>query len=100
MLDELEKTGTSRHNGAVGDVLLGLFEPQTSARWFDPYIQAPADLSHVVWIATANTLEGIPVPLRDRSRVLRFPDPGPEHLPRIAAHLLKAQLIERGLDAR
>ncbi len=100
VLDELEKTGTSRHNGAVGDVLLGLFEPQTSSRWLDPYIQAAADLSHILWIATANTLEGIQVPLRDRSRILRFPDPGLEHLPIIATHLLRAQLIERGLDAR
>jgi hypothetical protein len=100
VLDELEKTGTSRHNGAVGDVLLGLFEPQTSARWFDPYIQAAADLSHVVWVATANSLDGIQVPLRDRCRILRFADPGPEHLPVIAAHLLRAQLVERGLDAR
>jgi hypothetical protein len=100
VLDELEKTGTSRHNGTVSDVLLGLFEPQSSVRWFDPYIQAATDLSYVVWVATANTLEGIQVPLRDRCRILRFPDPGPEHLPIIAAHLLKAQLVERGLDAR
>jgi hypothetical protein len=100
VLDELEKAGTSRHNGAVGDVLLGLFEPQTSSRWLDPYIQAAADLSHVVWIATANSLDGIQGPLRDRCRIRHFPDPGPEHLPVIAAQLLRAQAVERGLDPR
>jgi ATP-dependent Lon protease len=100
VLDEIEKAGTSRHNGAVGDVLLGLFEPQSAIRWFDPYIQAAADLSHVVWVATANTLDGIQLPLRDRCRVLRFPDPRPEHLPTIAKHLLEAQLRERGFDPR
>jgi ATP-dependent Lon protease len=100
VLDEVEKAGTNRFNGALADVLLGLFEPQTAKAWFDPYIQASVDLSHVVWLATANGLEGIPIPLRDRCRVLRFPNPTTAHLPAIASHLLKALVIERGLDQR
>jgi len=100
VLDELEKVGTSRHNGTVPDALLGLLEPQSAMRWLDPYIQAATDLSHVVWLATANSLEGITLPMRDRCRILRFPDPAPEHLPGMAAHLLKALVAERGLDRR
>ncbi len=98
ILDELEKSGTSRHNGALFDVLLGLLEPQSSRTWHDPYLQAPVNLVHVIWVATANTLEGIPIPLRDRCRVMRFPDPAPAHLPVLATHLLKALVAERGLD--
>jgi ATP-dependent Lon protease len=54
----------------------------------------------VVWIGTANTLDGISLPMRDRCRILRFPDPGPAHLPVVATHLLKALVAERGLDRR
>lgn len=77
ILDEIEKVGTSRHNGNVHDVLVGLFEPETSSRWHDPYVQANCDLSHLVWLMTANAIEPIPAVLRDRCRVLRFPEPGP-----------------------
>lgn len=98
ILDELEKSGTSRYNGALVDVLLGLLEPQSARTWHDPYLQAPVNLAHVIWLATANTLDGIPMPLRDRCRIMRFPDPAPPHLPALASHLLKALVAERGLD--
>ncbi len=100
ILDEIEKTATSRYNGALSDVLLNLLEPQSAQRYLDPYVQAAVDLSHVVWIATANTLQGIAPPLRDRCRILHFPDPTSQHLPTIATHLLKALVAERGLDRR
>jgi hypothetical protein len=100
ILDEVEKAGTSRHNGALADVLLGLLEPESAKAWFDPYLQSSVDLSHVVWLATANILDGVPAPLRDRCRILRFPDPTLEHLPVLAAHLLKALVLERQLDPR
>jgi ATP-dependent Lon protease len=73
-------------------------EPQSARTWHDPYLQASVNLAHVIWLATANTLDGIPMPLRDRCRVIRFPDPTPIHLPALATHLLKALVAERGLD--
>jgi hypothetical protein len=100
ILDEVEKAGTSRHNGALADVLLGLLEPESARRYLDPYLQSSVDLSHVLWLATANALDGIPAPLRDRCRVVRFPDPTLDHLPVLAAHLLKAIVLERQLDPR
>ncbi|HWA78754.1 MAG TPA: AAA family ATPase [Acetobacteraceae bacterium] len=100
ILDELEKGATSRHNGMLHDVLLAFLEPQSAQSFFDPYVQARADLSHVLWLGTVNAIEGIPLPLRDRCRLIRFPDPAPVHLPQLAASLLEALVAERGLDPR
>ncbi|WP_156624115.1 AAA family ATPase [Ensifer sp. Root558] len=100
ILDEIEKIATSRRNGNMHDVLIGLFEPETSSRWHDPYVQAHCDLSHVSWLMTANSLEPIPAPLRDRCRVLPFPDPGAEQLPLFAARILEQQYIDTGHDPR
>lgn len=100
ILDEIEKVGTSRHNGNVLDARLGLFEFQSASTWHDPYIEAPVDLSHVIWIGTANSVADLPPPLRDRCRILRFPAPDLTHLPQLAAQVLVDLMTERGLDAR
>ncbi|OCJ18387.1 hypothetical protein A6U87_00055 [Rhizobium sp. AC44/96] len=100
ILDEIEKIGTGRRNGNVHDVLIGLFEPETSRRWHDPYLQAHCDLSHVSWLMTANSLEPIPAALRDRCRILSFPIPGTDHLPLIAPRILQRLYIETGHDPR
>lgn len=100
ILDEVEKIGTGRHNGNPHDVLLGLFEPETSARWHDPYIQASCDLSNLTWLMTANAVEPIPAVLRDRCRVLRFPEPGREHLSVLASRIMERLYVERGYDPR
>lgn len=100
ILDEIEKIGTSRHNGNVHDVLIGLFERETSRRWHDPYLQAHCDLSHVSWLMTANSLEPIPAALRDRCQILRFPNPGTDQLPLLAPRILERLYIEAGYDPR
>lgn len=100
ILDEIEKIGTSRHNGNVHDVLIGLFEPETSSRWHDPYLQAHCDLSHLSWLMTANSMEPIPAALRDRCRILRFPDPEADQLPLFAMRILERLYIEAGHDPR
>jgi hypothetical protein len=100
VLDEMDKVGTSRHNGNLHDSLLGLLEQQSSSRWFDPYLQAPVDLSAVLWLGTANSLDGWTGPLRDRVRILKYPSPGPEHLASLSAALLEQIAAERGLGAR
>jgi hypothetical protein len=100
ILDEIEKVGNSRHNGNVHDVLVGLFEKETSTRWFDPYVEATCDLSHITWLMTANEVESVPAVLRDRCRVLRFPEPGPEHLPLLASRILEKLYLEQGHDSR
>lgn len=100
ILDEIEKIGTGRNNGNVHDVLIGLYEPETSSRWHDPYIQAHCNLSHVSWLMTANSIEPIPAALRDRCRILSFPSPGADHLTLIAPRILERLYIEAGYDPR
>jgi hypothetical protein len=100
VLDELDKASTNRHNGSLYDALLGLLEPQSAKAWLDSYLQASVNLSHIVWLATANSVTEIPAPLRDRCRVIAFPDPAAAHLPALAAHLLRAMVAERGLHPR
>jgi hypothetical protein len=100
ILDEIEKIGTGRHNGNEHDVLVGLLEPQTSSRWSDPYIEASCDLSHVVWLMTANETLGIPAVLRDRCRILPFPVPGADQLPFLAPGILERLYTETGHDRR
>ncbi|SDB74522.1 hypothetical protein SAMN02927895_05249 [Belnapia rosea] len=100
MLDEVEKAGTSRTNGSLPDALLAMLEKRTARCWRDPYLEAPVNMEHVVWLATANDLDGVPSPLRDRFRILSFPAPRAEHLSALAHRLLVNSAIERGLDPR
>lgn len=100
ILDEIEKVGSSRHNGNVLDALLGLLEPESSKNWRDPYLEAPVNLAYVIWIATANTIEGLPLPLRDRCRILEYSGPDSRHLEELATKVLTEMMTERGLDAR
>ncbi len=100
ILDEIEKVGTGRNNGNPHDVLLGMLEQETASRWHDPYIQASCDLSHLTWLMTANEVSTISPILRDRCRVLRFPEPGPEHLPHLAIRIMERVYVERGQSPR
>lgn len=100
VLDEIEKVGSSKNGGNLLDALLGMLEPQTARAWMDPYLQAPVDVSHVVWLGTANDVSELPAPLRDRFRILRFPSPGPEHLPVLAGNLLAQSIRDRNHDPR
>jgi hypothetical protein len=100
ILDEIEKVGTSRHNGQAHDALLAFLERETASRFHDPYVQAPCDLSHVTWLMTANSLEGLSAPLRDRCRVIPFPEPGRDHLPTLSRQILAELLADQGLDHR
>ena len=78
--------------------MLALLERQTARSYLDPYVQAEVDLSHVNWIATANSVEDIPRPVRDRFRIVRVPAPGAAHLVPLVQALMRDALVERGLD--
>ena len=54
----------------------------------------------MVWLGTANSLEGISRALLDRCRVIGFPSPRPEHIPSLAVRILLRLAAERGLDPR
>ena len=63
-------------------------------------MQVPLDLSHVSYIATANSLDPLPSPLRDRFRVVTFPKPGVAHLDALLPPVIADLAAERGLDGR
>jgi hypothetical protein len=99
LVDEIEKAGRSTA-GSIHDPLLSLLERSTAVKWRDQFLDAEVDVSHVSWLFTANSLAGIPGPLRNRLRILRMPRPGREHVPQIAARVLQELLRDRGIDER
>lgn len=100
LIDEIEKTGARGDYGRLWDCLLGFLEPETSARYPDPALQIQLDLSHVSYVATANTLEPLPSPLRDRFRTIAFPKPTSDDLDALLPGLINSLAVERGIDSR
>lgn len=98
VVDELEKAATSSQNGSLHNALLGLLEPGNARRYRDPSLELPVDLSHVSYILTANSLEGVPGPLRDRCRVIRVPDPEPQHIGTLVRTIVRDIAKRRGID--
>lgn len=100
VLDEIEKAGSSRHNGALIDSLLAFLEPASAKRVLDPALELEVDLSQVSYVATANELVGVPGPLLDRLRVIRMPDASIEHLAQLVGTALDDIASERSIDRR
>jgi len=100
VIDEIEKAGGSDRNGDIRTSLLGLFEPRRAATYLDRHLDVPIDYSRIIWLGTANTMDGIPLPLANRMRVLKCPAPGREHLDTLAPQLMTAALSARGMDER
>ncbi|WP_375274997.1 AAA family ATPase [Methylorubrum thiocyanatum] len=99
LIDELDKAGGATHGvgGRLYDGLHGLWSPETSRRWRDPVASAAMDLSHVVYLCTANGPGAIPRSLLDRARVLQAPLPGPEHLVALAPRVAVEAAASLGL---
>lgn len=89
MVDEIEKASANSRNGALWSVLLQHTERETAARLRDAALDAELDLSWVGHLATANSVEPLPEPLRDRYRVIRVPNPTLQHLPQLAALVMR-----------
>lgn len=98
LLDEVDKLGSS-YKGDPASALLEVLDPEQNFAFNDNYVEEPYDLSNVLFIATANYLENVPAPLRDRLELIEVNSYTELEKIQIAKHfLLKKQMKANGIE--
>ena len=97
MLDEIDKIGAD-FRGDPASALLEVLDPRQNHAFVDRYLDVPFDLSQIIFIATANYIEGVPEPMRDRMEIISLAGyTGREKLEIARRYLVRRQLEENGL---
>ncbi|HEV7575796.1 MAG TPA: endopeptidase La [Caldimonas sp.] len=99
MLDEVDKLGAGGFHGDPSSALLEVLDPEQNSTFRDTYLAVPYDLSKVMFVCTANVLDTIPGPLRDRMEVIQLPGyTAREKLQIARRYLVPRQLAATGIS--